>query len=133
MIHMQRVTLHDVPPFDLPAYLVFTSSREMAAVYGRDVGSKLDLEENILVAAHRGLCRTGGYTIRIESVQAAEREVIVRLSLTDPRPGDFVTMVMTYPRDMVLIQKSTLPSRGDLIFKFVGPGGIVMAQKRVSL
>lgn len=132
-MNFQRITLHDIPPLDLPAYLVLTNAQELAATYGREVTTKLSLDDKILVAVHRGLCRTGGYSIRIENVELENREVKVQLSLQDPRPGDFVTMVMTHPRDMILIKKNALPGPGEVTFHFVAPGGIVVAQQRVKI
>lgn len=44
---------------------------------------------------------TGGYGVRIASVEDTDEAVIVKVELSAPKPGDVVTQALTYPFDVV--------------------------------
>ena len=57
----------------------------------------------------RGLKPTGGFAVKvaditIESMGGGKQRLRVLYRYTDPAPGQFVTQVMTYPTDLVLVK-----------------------------
>lgn len=57
----------------------------------------------------RGLKPTGGFAVKvaditIESMGGGKQRLRVLYRHTDPAPGQFVTQVMTYPTDLVLVK-----------------------------
>ena len=65
------------------------------------------------VIVYRGLCPTGGYDINVEDVQfrSEEDEFTITVSLVDPGPDDFVTMMLTRPTKVVRLRIDELPAQ----------------------
>ena len=57
----------------------------------------------VMVAAFQGQQNTGGYAIRITSVERRGDQLLVRATFTRPGPGAFVTQVLTSPAHVVSI------------------------------
>ena len=117
--------------FDAPACFVFASLKELLNAYGVSrVGTRIDFERYLVLTAHRGLCRTGGYGIAVSAIErsalqlpgleqpSGERpgsEVNVRLNLRDPEPGAMAIMILTYPSVHVLIPREAVVSTPSVI------------------
>lgn len=71
----------------------------------------------------RGLKPTGGYAVKVadittESMGGGKQRLRVLYRYTDPSPDQFVTQVMTYPTDLVLV-KGLKSKPDDIVFTLV--------------
>ncbi|MDP9252013.1 MAG: protease complex subunit PrcB family protein, partial [Chloroflexota bacterium] len=57
----------------------------------------------VMVVAFQGQQNTGGYAIRITSVERRGDQLLVRATFTRPGPDAFVTQVLTSPAHVVSI------------------------------
>lgn len=64
---------------------------------------------HIDVALVRGLCPTGGYRLEVLEVGVSEQEdgarIVITVSLSDPDPGDIVTMMVNRPALVVRVRR----------------------------
>jgi hypothetical protein len=65
----------------------------------------IDWNKQMLVVVAVGSRRTGGYRVEIESLTVKDEALVVKWKLHEPRPGDVVTQAITYPTQMVLVDK----------------------------
>ncbi|MCL5046872.1 MAG: protease complex subunit PrcB family protein [Actinobacteria bacterium] len=148
-ISFRRIDVSSPEPlrrFEDPACFVFASLEEVLDAYGVSrIDTRIDFEKNLVLAAHRGLCNTGGYGIAVSAVELSGvgrsgSEVDVRLNLKDPEPGAIVLMILTYPSVHVLIpRKAVVAVAGDspaatlpegsypkrVAFNFSDPSGLI--------
>jgi len=71
----------------------------------------------------RGLKPTGGYAVKVtevitESMSSSQQRLKVFYRYTDPSPDQFVTQIMTYPTDLVLV-KGLKNKPDDIVFKLM--------------
>ncbi len=131
---IELVTPEPIKECDAPRYLVLTRREELLAAYQvSDYEPPVDFERCFLVAAHRGFCPSGGYGVRIRGLEQRGDQVVVRLAHRNPRPGEFVTMVVTYPRDVVGVERSELNPRGVLHFHFVDEQSAILGRVTASV
>ena len=132
-----NIRTNDYPRvFSKPTFHVIQNEAEFLATYGiTSYSPRVDFDRYVVIAVHRGLCRTGGYGIRIEEVRRIGRTVLVKFHLRDPAPDEFVSLVMTYPSDMVYISRDELdPGDGSvLVFSFRDDRGNEMHRLPVTL
>lgn len=83
---------------------------------------RFDLRREFLIEVYRGECPTGGYRIHVKTVEQEGQNVTVTVTLENPGPGEVVTMVITYPFEIVKIQRRSLAQGGDLHFSFIDEG-----------
>jgi hypothetical protein len=57
----------------------------------------------VMVAAFQGQRTTGGYSVKITSVERRGDQLLVRATFTSPGPGGIVTQVLTSPAHVVSI------------------------------
>ncbi len=69
--------------------------------------SRFSTEERLNFVVFRGVFPTGGYGVRVDSVQRAGNTFTVRVTYTDPPPGATVTQAFTQPTAVIPI--GTLP------------------------
>jgi len=120
--------------FNTLTFIVATSEEELKSLCPREgLYPDVDLDSNILIAVHRGLCKSGGYSVRINEITVDGGEVIVRVMLKDPSPEDAVTLVMTCPVDIVEVPKKEIGLRGEVKFKLVDQRGLQLGQRIVRL
>jgi hypothetical protein len=133
----RRFTLKssEVPhQFDQPAYLVFTSERDFLETYGiRNYSPRVDFSRYFLVAVHRGACPTGGYRVNVEFLGCQQDQAIIGVRFVEPAPDDVVTLVVTYPQDMVLVPKQVCSGQGEVTFSFVDHSGNHLARRSVTM
>lgn len=128
-VPFERVSLGpygDEAMFESPRFFVLLSEAEYRDVYGfrrahedpqePKHGPKVDFEKHILITVHRGLCPTGGYTVKIVDITAFRNEVRVYVRRRDPKPDEIVTLVMTYPYDAVLVPRAFIPPSKHTLF-----------------
>jgi len=130
------VTLRSPEPlrFEVePVYLVITSAGQFCEAFGTtDPPAGIDWRREFLLVAQRGECPTGGYTVTIKTVSlSAPGELTVEVVQSDPAPDDFVTMIVTYPRDAVAVPRHGLERVRRVIF--VSPAGTVLGTAEVSI
>lgn len=121
---------------ETPGYHVIASPEEFDATYAPFEGagcSRPDLSAYVLVGVHRGLCPTGGYWVRIVELKHCGSEVVVKVDIRNPRPGELVTLAMTYPADAVLVPKDILPKTEPVVFRFVDSAGKELARKEAVI
>lgn len=74
--------------------------------------------DEIFIIATRGEKPTGGYMIQIDEIKMEREEdknkVIVYTTFKDPKPGDIVTQVVTYPYTVAKTDLKELPDKIEL-------------------
>ncbi|HZV05779.1 MAG TPA: protease complex subunit PrcB family protein [Gemmataceae bacterium] len=65
----------------------------------------IDWSKQMLVIVAAGEKRTGGYRMEILSLRAKADRLIVNWKLHSPPPGTFVTQAISYPAQMVLVER----------------------------
>lgn len=65
----------------------------------------IDWDKQMLVVVTAGMKRTGGYRVEILSLPVKDGTLTVRWKLHSPAPGDIVTQAITYPAEMVLVER----------------------------
>lgn len=94
-------------------------------LYGEESRAPVDFGRHVVLAVHRGLCKTGGYRVEIKDVTVASKsQVDVEVDLIDPSSESFNTLAMTYPVDLVRVSRRQLKP-GTVTFKFHGLGDLV--------
>lgn len=80
------------------------------------------VDDEIYVIATRGEKPTGGYTVQIDSINQIKEEdktkLIVYTTFKDPKPGDIVTQVITYPYVVAKTELKNLPDKIELKVKY---------------
>lgn len=76
---------------------------------------EVDWEQEVPIAAFLGLCPSGGYDVVIRKVVLEGEILNVYVDKRSPGPGDFVTMALTNPYDIIKIERERL--RNDPILQ----------------
>jgi hypothetical protein len=80
------------------------------------------IDEEIYIIVTRGEKPTGGFTVdidRIEKVIEEEKtKLVVYAQFEDPKPGDVVTQVVTYPYVVAKTDLKALPDKIELKVKY---------------
>lgn len=66
----------------------------------------IDFKREMALAVFMGERRTGGYSIRILGYSIRKKRIIVKYQETAPPRGAMVTLALTQPHHIVLIEKS---------------------------
>lgn len=116
----EQVVVEDLAAGDTgleePQVLVATSAAELAEASGVEVPERGD---GLYVAAHAGERPTGGHSVEVEATPEGSPTEL-RVSVSEPGPGDIVTQALTYPYAVVLVR----PASPDASLSFVdGEGG----------
>ncbi|KXS38413.1 MULTISPECIES: protease complex subunit PrcB family protein [unclassified Candidatus Frackibacter] len=69
-----------------------------------------DLSNRVAILAYLGEMPSGGYGIQIDKVAKKDDKVLVKVKRVSPSPDDMVTMVITYPYDLITIDKDKFGS-----------------------
>lgn len=109
-----------------PTQLVLRNAEELALAHGvapKDAKEKrfqadvttdvvsllkvkaIDWNKQMLVVVSAGMKRTGGYRVEILSLPVKGGTLTVRWKLHSPAPGGIVTQAITYPAEMILIER----------------------------
>ncbi len=119
--------------FSSPAVHVIQDRAELSNTYGESLASIVDLDKWFVVGVHRGLCRSGGYSVKIEDIKRSPHTVTVTVHYRDPEPGELVTLVMTEPSDVVLVSKAGLQPGEEIDFSFRDQGGVEIWRRTVTV
>lgn len=109
----ESITVFEAPP-QLEKAVHKQKRKEGAAVYM--------VEGTVYIVAARGEMPTGGYGVRIVDVKEDEdgSGVRVLVEYKDPKPGQMVAQVVTYPYTIVRTDLKNIP--GDIPFRILVDG-----------
>jgi hypothetical protein len=109
----QSITVFEVPP-QIEKVVHKQKREEGAAVYV--------VEDKVYIVASRGEMPTGGYSIRVVGIEEEEdgRGVNVSVEYKDPKPGQMVAQVVTYPYAIVKTDLKGIPD--DVPFRILVDG-----------
>lgn len=95
---------------------VVKTPEECSALWKRHAGEavtseapKVDWSKEMVLAAFLGTRNTGGYAVQITGAKEQEGKLVVQVTEKAPKPGGFVTQVITSPFHLVAVPKSNLP------------------------
>lgn len=99
--------------------LVIETEEEWEEVWEKVVGFQIpkpelpevDFDTHMIIAVFMGEQRTGGYSIDITRIIREEERIVVEVEEKHPHPDSPVTMTLTQPYHIVIIEKSHLPVR----------------------
>jgi hypothetical protein len=74
----------------------------------------VDFAREMALVAAMGRRNTGGYEIRIQSVERAENGLVVRVTESSPGPTCGTGAALSAPADVVVVPRSDLPVRWDV-------------------
>lgn len=77
--------------------------------------AKIDFENQLILLVTMGEKNSGGYTIKIDSIEENEKTIVVTILETSPGKSCITTSMMTYPYQIVGLKNSTK----EVIFKTV--------------
>ncbi|WP_268847496.1 protease complex subunit PrcB family protein [Flavobacterium aestivum] len=103
-----------------PSFIIVNSNEDIQKLFTTcqttDVALP-DFSQKRVLGLLAGQKPTGGYTIKIQSVVEDNCQIVVEYFEQEPKKDDFVTTVLTYPADYVVLPKSNKP----IFFKKVNP------------
>lgn len=80
------------------------------------------VDDVVYVIATRGEKHTGGFSVRIDRIskimEDEKTKLMVYTTFKDPKPGDMVTQVVTYPYCIVKTDLKVLPETIELKVKY---------------
>jgi len=100
-----------------PKSMVIRSAKEAAAFTGKneqeataDLAKRLKVEtigwkKQMVVVISGGVQPTGGYSVQVNKLAVKDNVLTVHWKLNSPKPGDFVTQVLTRPGLTVLTER----------------------------
>lgn len=91
------------------------SAEEFKETFGKE--TEIDFENYDMIAVFAGSKRSGGYSTQITRVMENEDSLKVYVQETSPGKNCIVTMALTYPSDIILIEK-TNKSSIDFIYSY---------------
>lgn len=106
----RNITVFQAPP-QIERKVHQQKKEEGAAVY--------IVEDAVYIVVSRGEKPTGGYGVRVVDIEGEEggRGFNVRVEYQDPKPGQMVAQVITYP--FVVVKTGLKEISGDTVFKFL--------------
>lgn len=75
--------------------------------------NEIDFNTKDLLSLHLGTRNTGGFGIEVSNVEVKGNTTYVSIIETKPKPGEMVTMALTQPYSLVLINKNE-----NIVFNF---------------
>lgn len=107
---------------DTPATRVLRTAEEWSAFWRqveRPAPQPFDATKQMAVVVALGEKRTGGFSVEIDSAQAADGNLVVTYREAAPDPSMMVTQALTAPWAAAIVPRSTLP----VVFRKSGPAG----------
>ena len=97
--------------------IVISNQTELEKIFGKINSTRkpgipipeINFEEETAVFLNAGELSTGGSTISVTKVLKEKENVIVVIGGRSPKPGDFVTTVITQPFTLVKFKRQELP------------------------
>lgn len=96
------------------SYKVFTSLEDFKSSFDSPLLNEevqkaltaIDFNSHSLISLHLGLKNTGGYAITVEEVKVNKNRSTVVVKESSPKPGENVTMALTAPFCIAVIEKN---------------------------
>lgn len=92
------------------SYEVITSQNDFEALAkksGMDISKHIvDFQKNTIIVLHLGTKNTGGYSIGISGIEVQGETTYVNVETSAPKPMENVTMALTQPYCIALIDKN---------------------------
>ncbi|MGI6091663.1 MAG: protease complex subunit PrcB family protein [Veillonellaceae bacterium] len=92
----------------------------------------VDFNNKVALFAYLG-GTSGSHGIGIEKVTIAGNKMTVQVRTKSPRPDEMVTMMLTYPSDYVLIDRSVFDIWGGVDITFVDQKGKVLGKNKLTI
>jgi hypothetical protein len=92
----------------------------------------VDFSKKVALFAYLG-SSSGGHGIGIEKVTMSGNTMTVQVRAKSPRPGDMVTMMLTYPSDFILIDRNIVDVWGGVNVTFVDQQGQVLSKNKLTI
>ena len=108
--------------------------RQLPQLARETIGEELadvDFKRDIAIVAYLG-GTSGGYGVEIGQVNINARSLLVKVGMQSPGKDDMVTMIVTYPWDMVTLPKKHMP-KGDFEFIVFNQHGQVVVDQWMNL
>ncbi|NLA58714.1 MAG: LysM peptidoglycan-binding domain-containing protein [Firmicutes bacterium] len=93
--------------------------------------AEINFKRDVAVVAYLGET-SGGYGVEIGQVNINDRSLLVKVGMQSPGKDDMVTMILTYPWDMVTLPRRHMPE-GDFEFIAFNQHGEVVADQWMNL
>lgn len=68
--------------------------------------ASIDFNKKMIISLHSGLKNTGGYAIQVKSVEVKGDTTLVTVFESSPAADDMVTMALTNPYTLVILDKN---------------------------
>jgi hypothetical protein len=66
---------------------------------------KIDWKTQMVVIVSGGVKPTGGYSVEVTGLKVKDKTLTVHWKLNSPKPGSFVTQIVTHPAQAVLVER----------------------------
>lgn len=119
--------------FSSPAINVIQEREELLQTYGEEIARRVNLGDWFVVGVHRGLCRSGGYSVRVQDIKHSPDTVTVTVHYRDPEPGELVTLMMTEPSDVVLVSRKGFSPGEHVEFIFRDQDGVEIHRRAITV
>jgi len=67
-----------------------------------------DYSKEVPILVYLGQRPSGGYAVNIDQIFKREQDTVIVVSRRSPKPTEFVTMVLTYPYDFLVVPRQYL-------------------------
>lgn len=91
----------------------------------------VNFNRQVAIVAYLGE-RPGGYDVEIAQINVNDRSLLVRVGMQSPGKRDAVTMIATYPFDIVTLDRKDVPE-GDFEFIVFNQHGLAVSDKWMNL
>ena len=127
--HVELLSEDPLCPRAAPRFWMAASLTGLCAFYSVDSlttwPTEVDWSRELVIVAERGECPSGGFTVSITALERMEGgDLRVSVAFSDPGPDDFVTLAMTFPRDVVVVSRKELAGITRLVFVDEDGGGL---------
>jgi len=114
-------------------YEVITTDKEYdqlwSELYEAPPKPRVNLTKFFLIGVFAGEKPTGGYTCEIDRLKLRGSCVQVFVRMLSPGPGDFVTMVFTFPGQLVRVPRRPLAGiQQPVVFRFADQEGRLLME-----
>lgn len=89
---------------------------------------RVDFSADIVVAFFRGTQGTGGYDVRIQSVERTVNDVRIVVQLIDPIPGRMLAQAFSHPYHVIKVARADLNLSPDTRWAVVDQNGEVLVE-----
>jgi len=95
-----------------PSFVILNSNEDVLKIFNAcqtlDVALP-DFTQKRILGLYAGPKPTGGYEIKIQSIQEDDCQIVVQYFEKEPKKDEVVTTAVTYPSDYVVVPKSSKP------------------------